>query len=62
MQVDKNAQPLSQLKPWTSDNEGLLGVFDCWPYTIVDTKPKNKDERVEDACWQVICLRVFFAF
>lgn len=52
-QVDKNALPLSERKPWPEDPDGAIGMFKCWPYTIVDTKPKNKDEREDSAQWEV---------
>lgn len=53
--MDKNALPLSERKPWPEDPDGAIGMFKCWPYTIVDTKPKNKDEREDSAQWEV-CL------
>ena len=51
--AEAGAKPLSERCPWPEDREGKLGMLTCYPYSIVEGRPKEKDERNEEYKWSV---------
>jgi hypothetical protein len=37
---ESTAKPLSERCLWPDDQDGKLGMLTCWPYSIVEGRPK----------------------
>lgn len=53
--VDKAAKPLSEIVRCDDQDSSWPGssYVMCWPFTIVHGAPKDKDDRKEDAGWEI---------